>query len=155
MQAFDTRQHDADHASRKRSAQPSWQSGSPATRGGRGSRGTSASRGSGRATSQGRSNLGQADDTPSDKNLASELFTKIGNLFSKSDPDLMIPGIQNTAYKNNPKSISQCRKDLGRGNCVLCLAGRHAPEKCYLLTPVKANTEEGRMAHRFMAKWNN
>jgi hypothetical protein len=155
VQAFDTRQHDADHASRKRSAQPSWQSGSPATRGGRGSRGTSASRGTGRATSQGRSNLGQADDTPSDKNLASELFTKIGNLFSKSDPDLMIPGIQNTAYKNNQKSISQCRKDLGRGNCVLCLAGPHPPEKCYLLGASKANTEEGKMAHRFMAKWNN
>lgn len=153
VQAFDTRQHDADHNSRKRSAQPNWQSNSPSTRGGRGSRGASASRGNGRSASQGRSNPGSAEE-PSDKNLASEIFTKIGNMFSKSDPDLLIPGIQNMAYKTNQKTLSQCRKDLGRGNCVLCLAGKHPPQKCYLLTAAKAHTEEGKMAHRFMAKWD-
>ena len=100
------------------------------------------------------SNLGHAKDSPSDKNLASELFTKIGNLFRKSDPALMIPGIENMAYKNNQKTLSQCRKDLGRGNCVFCPAGRNAPQNCYLLKPIKANTVEGKMAHRFMAKWD-
>ena len=113
VNAFDTRQHHADHSGRERSAQPNWQSGSPATRGGRGSSGASASRGNGRSTSQGRSNPGHAEE-PSDKNLACELFTKIGNLFGESDPDLLIPGIQNMAYKNNQKTLSQYRKDLER-----------------------------------------
>ena len=70
---FDYQTHDADHASRKRSAKPSWPAGN-SSRGGRGSsaRGGSTSRGGGRASSLGRSNPGNTEDA-SDKDLGRDL----------------------------------------------------------------------------------
>jgi uncharacterized membrane protein YgcG len=154
VQAFDYKTHDADHNNRKRSAQPSWPAGN-SSRGGRGSsRGGSTSRGGGRASSLGRTDT--TSDAALDKacfTLGNELFTKIGSMFSKTDPDLLLPGIQNKAYPNAMKTLSQCRKDIGRGNCILCQSGRHDPPNCWLLRENKAHTEEGKMAKRFMAKW--
>ena len=156
VHAFDYKTHDADHASRKRSAQPSWQGGN-SSRGGRGSssRGGSTSRGGGRGSSLGRTDT--TSDAALDKAcvaLGTELFTAVGTMFSKTDPDLLLPGIQNKAYPNAMKTLSQCRKDLGRGNCILCQSGRHSPENCWLLKENKAHSEEGKMAKRFMAKWS-
>ena len=152
VQVFDTKTHDADHACRKRSAQPSWQVGN-SSRGGRGSstRRSSTSWGAGCTSSPGHSNPGSAEDV-SDKGLAIESFTKIGNLFSKTDPDLMVPRIQNKAYPNAQKTLSQCSKDLGRGNCASCQTGHHSPENGYLIKPIKANSEEGKMALCFWTK---
>jgi hypothetical protein len=89
-----------------------------------------------------------------DEKLAQTQFNRIGELFAKSEPELLLPHLQNLAYPHNKKSITQCRKDLGRGMCILCLQGKHKPEDCHLLRANKANTPAGKMAARFWAKYS-
>ena len=158
VQAFNAEglaRHDSDHAGRKRSAQTNRSNSSPSTRGGRGGRGSSGSRGGGH-TSAGRSTgitkASHAD--PVDEKLAQATFNRIGELFAKSEPEMLLPHLQNLAYPQNKKSITQCRKDLGRGMCVLCLQGKHEPAACHLLRANKANTPAGKMAARFWAKYS-
>ena len=157
VQAFNAEglaRHDSDHAGRKRSAQNNRSNSSPSNRGGRGGRGGSGSRGG--HTSAGRSTgitkASHAD--PVDEKLAQTQFNRIGELFAKSEPELLLPHLQNLAYPHNKKSITQCRKDLGRGFCVLCLQGKHDPPSCHLLRANKANTPAGKMAARFWAKYS-
>ena len=160
VQAFNTqglRRHDADHAGRKRSAPHNRQTTSPSVRGGKNIRGSSVSRGAGRASpakpqSSGVSKASHADDV--DQKLAQTTFNRIGELFAKTDPELLLPNLQNLAYPNNQKSLTQCRKDLGRGMCMLCLAGRHSPANCHLLRTSKADSPEGKMAARFWEKYS-
>jgi hypothetical protein len=160
IQAFNAqglRQHDTDHAGRKRSAPHNRQTTSPSVRGGKNTRGSSVSRGAGRASpskpqSAGVNKASHADDF--DQKLAQTTFNRIGEVFAKSDPELLLPNLQNLAYPNNQKSLTQCRKDLGRGMCMLCLAGRHSPANCHLLRPSKADSPEGKMAARFWEKYS-
>ena len=160
IQAFNAqelRRHDTDHAGRKRSAPHNRQTTSPSLRGGKNTRGSSVSRGAARASpskpqSAGVNKASHADDY--DQKLAQTAFNRIGELFAKSDPELLLPNLQNLAYPNNQKSLTQCRKDLGRGMCMLCLAGRHSPANCHLLRPSKADSPEGKMAARFWEKYS-
>ena len=158
VQAFNAQglaKHDSDHAGRKRSAQYDRQNSSPSMRGGRGGRGGSGPRGAGRsspAKSHGVSKASYADTV--DEKLGTTIFNRIGELFAKSEPEMLLPHLQNLAYPNNQKSITQCRKDLGRGMCVLCLQGKHEPASCHLLRANKANTPAGKMAARFWEKYS-
>ena len=138
---------------RKRSAQANRPNSSSSARGGRGGRGSSGSRGGGR-TSAGRSTgVTKASHADSiDKKLAQTTFNRIGELFAKTEPEMLLSHLQNLAYPHNKKSITQGRKDLGRGMFVLCLQGKHEPVACHLLRANKADTSAGKMAARFWAK---
>ena len=91
---------------------------------------------------------------PVDEKLAQSTFILIGELFAKTEPEMLLPHLQNLAYPHNKKSITQCRKDLGRGMCALCLQGKHDPAGCHLLRASKADTPAGKMAARFWDKYS-